>query len=282
MRPTEHPLRKYTRPHVKHTTTCPGCGNGIVAQAILRSIDELALNFDNFVFVSGIGCSAWIPSPLFAVDTLHTTHGRPIAFATGVKLGQPDMNVMVVSGDGDLTAIGGNHLVHAARKNIDLTVVLVNNGIYGMTGGQTAPTTPLGLTTITSPYGTMEHPLDVSATIVAAGAPFVARWTTYHPRQLTRSIKKGLQKKGFALIEAVSQCPVQFGRVSKLGKAVDILKHFKDNSVSTTKAARMSKEELQGKIIIGEFVDIEKPELSSQWIELKNQMAKETVCHNKI
>ena len=277
----EHPLRKYTRPHIKRTTTCPGCGNGIVAQAILRAIDELSLNIDDFVFVSGIGCSAWIPSPLFAADTLHTTHGRPVAFATGVKLGRPDMNVMVVSGDGDLTAIGGNHLIHAARKNIDLTVVLVNNGIYGMTGGQTAPTTPLGLTTITSPYGTMEHPLDISATIVAAGAPFVARWTTAHPRQLTRSIKKGLQKKGFALIEAISQCPVQFGRVSRLGKATDFLQHYKKNSISFSKASGLSREELAGRIVIGEFVDIEKPELSSQWTDLKHQMGQDARCHNK-
>ena len=277
----EHPLRKYTRPHVERTTTCPGCGNGIVAQAILRAIDELALDIDDFAFVSGIGCSAWIPSPLFSADTLHTTHGRPIPFATGVKLGRPDMNVMVVSGDGDLTAIGGNHLIHAARKNIDLTVVLVNNGIYGMTGGQAAPTTPLGLTTISSPYGTMEHPLDISAMIVAAGAPFVARWTTVHPRQLTRAIKKGLQKKGFALIEAISQCPVQFGRVSKLGKAVDMLKHFKENSVRIHKASQMDAAELEHKIVVGEFVDIEKRELSSQWAELKALVAQEDICHSR-
>ena len=279
---TEHPLRKYTRPHVKRTTTCPGCGNGIVAQAILRAIDELKINIDDFVFVSGIGCSAWIPSPLFSADTLHTTHGRPIAFATGVKLGRPESYVMVASGDGDLTAIGGNHLIHAARKNIDITVVLVNNGIYGMTGGQTAPTTPRGLTTITSPYGSMEHALNISEMITAAGAPYVARWTTNHPRQLTRSIKKGIQKKGFALVEAISQCPVQFGRVSKIGKAVDILKYFKANSIRIDKAAKMSEAERQGKIIIGEFADAEKVELSSQWMELSKQMMKEEeTCHAK-
>ena len=279
---TEHPLRKYTRPHVKRTTTCPGCGNGIVAQAILRAIDELGLNIDDFVFVSGIGCSAWIPSPLFSADTLHTTHGRPIAFATGVKLGRPESFVMVASGDGDLTAIGGNHLIHAARKNIDITVVLVNNGIYGMTGGQTAPTTPRGLTTITSPYGSMEHAFNISEMITSAGAPYVARWTTNHPRQLTRSIKKGIQKKGFALVEAISQCPVQFGRVSKIGKAVDILKYFKANSIRIDKAAKMSEAERQGKIIIGEFADAEKVELSSQWMELSKQMMKEEeTCHAK-
>ena len=279
---TEHPLRKYTRPHVKRTTTCPGCGNGIVAQAILRAIDELGLNIDDFVFVSGIGCSAWIPSPLFSADTLHTTHGRPIAFATGVKLGRPESYVMVASGDGDLTAIGGNHLIHAARKNIDITVVLVNNGIYGMTGGQTAPTTPRGLTTITIPYGSMEHAFNISEMITSAGAPYVARWTTNNPRQLTRSIKKGIQKKGFALVEAISQCPVQFGRVSKIGKAVDILKYFKANSIRIDKAAKMSEAERQGKIIIGEFADAEKVELSSQWMELSKQMMKEEeTCHAK-
>ena len=277
----EHPLRKFTRPHVKKTTTCPGCGNGIVAQAILRSIDELGLNMDDFVFVSGIGCSAWIPSPLFAADTLHTTHGRPVAFATGVKLGRPESHVMVASGDGDLTAIGGNHLIHAARRNIDITVVLVNNGIYGMTGGQTAPTTPRGLTTITSHYGSMEHALNISEMITAAGAPYVARWTTFHPRQLTRSIKKGIQKKGFALIEAVSQCPVQFGRASKIGKAVNMLQYFKENSIRLNKTAEMSETDLQGKIIVGEFADKEKVELSSQWLELSKKMMEEESCHVK-
>ena len=272
----EHPLRKYTRNHVTRTTTCPGCGNGIVTQTILRAIDELDLEMNDFVFVSGIGCSAWIPSPLFDADTLHTTHGRPIAFATGVKLGLPEKHVMVASGDGDLTAIGGNHLIHAARRNIDLTVVLINNGIYGMTGGQTAPTTPRGLKTITNPYGTLEHTFDISRMVAAAGASFVARWTTFHPRQMTRSIKKGIQKKGFALIEAVSQCPVQYGKVSKLGKAVDILRYFKENSIKTNKAKDLSPEELEGKIVIGELVDTEKAELSEEWERLKCALMEES------
>lgn len=271
----EHPLKKYTRSHVTRTTTCPGCGNGIVTQAILRAIDELCLEMNDFVFVSGIGCSAWIPSPLFDADTLHTTHGRPIAFATGVKLGLPEKHVMVASGDGDLTAIGGNHLIHAARRNIDLTVVLINNGIYGMTGGQTAPTTPRGLKTITNPHGTLEHTFDISRMVAAAGASFVARWTTFHPRQMTRSIKKGIQKKGFALIEAVSQCPVQYGKVSKLGKAVDILRYFKENSIKVNKAKDLSPEELEGKIVIGEFVDTEKAELTEEWERLKCALMEE-------
>jgi 2-oxoglutarate ferredoxin oxidoreductase subunit beta len=270
---TAHPLKeKYARSHVHRTTTCPGCGIGTVSQAILRAIDELGLNMDDLVFVSGIGCSAWIPSPFYNADTLHTTHGRPIAFATGVKLGLPDKQVMVVSGDGDLTAIGGNHLIHAARRNINLTVVLVNNGIYGMTGGQTAPTTPRGIKTITSPYGVMEHDFDISPMVAAAGASYVARWTTYHPRQMTRSIKKGIRKKGFALVEAVSQCPVQYGRASKLGGAVEMLTYFKENSIRLAKAGQLDEAQLQGKIIVGEFCDRDKAELSEQWVRLRCEM----------
>jgi 2-oxoglutarate ferredoxin oxidoreductase subunit beta len=258
-----HPLRKYMRPEVKKTTFCPGCGAGIITQALLRAIDELGINIDDCVFVSGIGCSAWIPSPLINADMLHTTHGRPIAYASGVKLGLPDKHVIVVSGDGDLSAIGGNHLIHAARRNIDMTVILVNNGIYGMTGGQTAPTTPFGLTTITSPYGNAEHEFDISKLVTAAGASYVARWTTYHPRQMTKSIKKGIEKKGFAMIEAIAQCPVQYGRVSKQGSAVNMLKNYKQNGIRVEKAAKMDAAELQGKIVEGEFVDLDKPELIS-------------------
>jgi len=271
MNAIQHPLRKYIRGHVTKTTTCPGCGNGMAAQAILRAIDELGLSMDDFVFVSGIGCSAWIPSPLFAADTLHTTHGRPIAYATGVKLGLPEKHVMVVSGDGDLSAIGGNHLIHAARKNIGLTVVLMNNRIYGMTGGQTAPTTPKGLRTITSPYETLEYPFNIAEMVVAAGAPFVARWTTFQPRQITRSLKKALQRKGFSLIEVITQCPVQFGRVSKLGNAVNMLKHFKENSVPLKKARALDSGALAGKIVVGEFVDIEKAELAQECARIIRQ-----------
>jgi 2-oxoglutarate ferredoxin oxidoreductase subunit beta len=267
-----HPFRRYMRSHVTRTTTCPGCGNGIITQAILRAIDELGLDMEDFIFVSGIGCSAWIPSPLFAADTLHTTHGRPIAFATGIKLSLPEKNVLVASGDGDLAAIGGNHLIHAARRNINLTVVLVNNGIYGMTGGQTAPTTPRGVSTTTSPFGALEHAFDICALVAAAGSPYVARWTTYHPRQITRSIKKAIRKKGFALVEAISQCPVQFGRAANLGKAVDMLKYYKDNSIAIQKAKDLDKEALKGRIVVGEFVDVEKAELTSEWARLKQEV----------
>ncbi len=273
MSATVHPLKhKYTRPQIGRTTTCPGCGNGIVTQAILRAIEELGHDMDDYAFVAGIGCSGWISSPLFAADTLHTTHGRPIAFATGLKMGLPDKHVFVASGDGDLSAIGGNHLIHAARRNIDLTVVLVNNGIYGMTGGQTAPTSPYGLTTITSPYGNMEQQLDISGVVAAAGASYVARWTTYHPRQMTKAIKRAIEKKGFSLVEAVSQCPVQYGRASRLGRAVDILKHYKENSVRLAKAREMEAADLQGKIVVGEFADQDKPELSESMGALRRKV----------
>ncbi len=277
MTATAHPYRRYMRPHVSRTTTCPGCGNGIIAQAILRATSQLGLDMDDFIFVSGIGCAAWIPSPLFAADTLHVTHGRPIAHATGIKLCLPEKHVLVASGDGDLAAIGGNHLIHAARRNIGLTVVLVNNGIYGMTGGQTAPTTPPGVATITSPYGSLEHPFDLCALVGAAGASYVARWTTAHPRQITRSVKKALKKKGFAIVEVISQCPVQFGKAANLGKAVDMLRHFKASSIKVEEAEGLDEEARKGRIVVGEFKDEEKGELASQWTALKRAVMEETL-----
>jgi len=257
----EHPLAKYIRPSAKTTANCPGCGNGILTQSILRAIGELGLTLDDVIFVSGIGGAAWIPSPSFFADVLHTTHGRPIAFGIGIKAALPGKRVMVISGDGDLTAIGGNHLIHAARRNIAMTVFCVNNGIYGMTGGQVAPTTPLGLTTVTTPFGNVENPFDICELVKGAGASFVARWTTYHPRQIVRTAKKAIQKKGFAFVEVLSQCPVEFGRKTGMGTAVQMLEWYKKQSVTATRAKDMSPEELRDKIVVGELVDIEKPEL---------------------
>lgn len=257
----EHPLAKFIRPSAKTTANCPGCGNGILAQSILQAIEELGLRLDDFVFVSGIGCAAWIPSPSFYADVLHTTHGRPIAFGIGVKVALPHKRVMVISGDGDLTAIGGNHLIHAARRNIAMTVFCVNNGIYGMTGGQVAPTTPLGLTTVTTPFGNAENPFDICELVKGAGAPFVARWTTYHPRQLVRTAKKAILKKGFAFVEVLSQCPVEFGRKTGIGNAVQMLEWYKTKSVGVARAKDMPPAELADRIVVGELVDIQKPEL---------------------
>jgi len=265
----QHPLAKFIRPSAKTTANCPGCGNGILAQSILRAIDDLGLTMEDFVFVSGIGCSAWIPSPSFFADVLHTTHGRPIAFATGVKAAMPDKHVMVISGDGDLTAIGGNHLIHAARRNIDMTVFCVNNGIYGMTGGQVAPTTPLGAHTVTTPFGNAENPFDICRLVEGAGASFVARWTTYHPRQIVKTAAKAIQKRGFAFVEVISQCPVEFGRKTGMGNSVQMLEYYKKNSVTRAKAATMSAEDLTGKIVVGEFVDIDKPELIARMAEVR-------------
>ena len=266
-----HPLHRFIRPSVVGTTNCPGCGNGIAAQAILRAMDELALTMDDFVFVSGIGCSAWIPSPYFNADVLHTTHGRPIAFALGIKMGLPEKKVMVVSGDGDLTAIGGNHLIHNARRNVDMIVICLNNGIYGMTGGQAAPTTPMGLKTTTTPYGTFENPFDISRLVIAAGASFVARWTTHQARQLTSSIKKAMQRKGFSFIEVITQCPVQFGKKTGSGSAVQMMREYKENSIPAKEAEKLSEKELQGKIVVGEFVNKELPEMVEEIQKMKER-----------
>ena len=272
MKSVEHPLRKYLRPSVEATTFCPGCGDGTVLASILQAIDELGMTMDDFVFVSGIGCAAWIISPNFNADVLHTTHGRPIAFATGIKLSLPEKKVMVVSGDGDLTAIGGNHLIHAARRNIEMVVICANNGIYGMTGGQVAPTTPREARTITTPYGSLENTFDISRMVQAAGASYVARWTAYQPRQMTKSIKKAIQKKGFAFIEVISQCPVQFGAKTGAGGAVEMLEMYRKSSISVKKAVEMSPQEIEDKIVTGEFIDTAKPELCDEIARLKERI----------
>ena len=266
-----HPLHQFIRPLVTSTTNCPGCGNGIAAQSILRAVDDLGMNLDDFVFVTGIGCAAWIPSPFFNADVLHTTHGRPIAFALGIKMGLPEKKVMVISGDGDLAAIGGNHLIHNARRNVEMIVICLNNGIYGMTGGQAAPTTPVGLKTATTPYGTFENSFDISQLVIAAGASFVARWTTYQPRQLTATIEKAIQKKGFSFIEVITQCPVQFGRKTGSGSAVQMMKEYKEKSVTVKEAANLSEEKLQGKIVVGELVDKAKPEMVEEIMKMKKR-----------
>ena len=267
-----HPLAEYVRPSASRTANCPGCGNGILAQAILRAFKEDNRDMDDFVFVSGIGCAAWIPSPFFNGDVLHTTHGRPLAFATGVKLAAPDRNVMVISGDGDLLAIGGNHFIHAARRNIDMTVICINNSIYGMTGGQVAPTTPVGLKTMTSPYGNVENSFDISSLAAAAGATFVARWTVVHARQITKTVRKALAHKGFSFIEIISQCPVQFGRKSGMGNTTQMFDYYRDNSVPAAKATRMTPEELNGRIVVGELVEASRPVLDEELERVRREL----------
>lgn len=246
---------KYLRQELLPTTFCAGCGCGTVLNTFIHAVDQLGINPRELVFVTGIGCSSWIPSPYFKGDTLHTTHGRPLAFATGVKVMRPDLKVVVIAGDGDLAGIGGNHLIHAARRNIDISVFMVNNWNYGMTGGQVSPTTPFGVPTTTTPYKNVEHPLQAAELVAAAGAGYVSRWTTYHVFPLLKSIKEAMQFKGFSFVEIISQCPVSYGKLVNMRKATEFLHFYKDHSVNVQKAKEMSDEELEGKIVVGKLLE---------------------------
>jgi 2-oxoglutarate ferredoxin oxidoreductase subunit beta len=241
---------------------CPGCGAYTVTNVFLRAIHELGHeDLSKFVFCSGIGCSAWIPSPHFMADSIHTLHGRSITVATGIKLIRPDINVVVFGGDGDIVGIGLSHFMHAARRNLDILVIMVNNMIYGMTGGQVAPTTPLKTVTTTTPYGSYEHPLDASRLAVTAGACYVTRWTTVNINELRESIKEALNMRGFRFIEVVSQCPTAFGRRAGFKNAGEMLKWFKENTTPIEQAEKMSEDELTSRIIIGRFTKKQRPTL---------------------
>lgn len=269
----EHPVAGYFRDRINYKN-CPGCGNGIIAHAILRAIGRSGRGIDDYAFVSGIGCSGWIPSPFFNTDVLHVTHGRPAAVATGLKLAIPDKRVVVIAGDGDTSAIGGNHFIHAARRNIDITFVTVNNSIYGMTGGQAAPTTPFSSVTATTPYGSIERRFDLCGLMKAAGATFIARWTTYHARQLEKSLLAAFGHPGFSFVEVISQCPVQYGKViGKRNDPVGMMMAYRDNSVSVEAAGKMGRDELAGKIVVGEFVREENvPELTREMERLRREV----------
>jgi len=257
-RMTQHPLTKYLRSERMPHIWCEGCGNGLILNSFLTALDELKVDLDKIVVVSGIGCIGRAAGYV-NVDSFHTTHGRAIAFATGVKLANPDLQVVVISGDGDLFAIGGNHFIHAARRNLDIKVICANNFNYGMTGGQYGPTTPLEAWTTTTPYGNIEHPFNLVHLAAASGAVYVARWTALHVRRLKDSIKKSLQKEGFSFIEVISPCPTIFDRYNKRGTAVDVMKWFK--LVSNVKHGHdPAKTEItKNQIMVGEFVDVERP-----------------------
>jgi 2-oxoglutarate ferredoxin oxidoreductase subunit beta len=259
-------LRKDKFPHI----WCEGCGDGIALKAILRAIDNLGIQKDNIAMVSGIGCSSRTPGYV-DFNTLHTTHGRAIAFATGLKMARPDLTVIVITGDGDATAIGGNHLIHAARRNINLTVLLYNNHIYGMTGGQVSPTTPRGDYATTAPYGGLENTFDIAGLTIAAGASFVARSTVYHAKLLEKMIEQALQKKGFSLVEILSPCPTAYGKINKLGKGKDLILNQKSQAVRVEKARTMSAEDLRGKEVIGVLADRELPEYISTYDKITSQ-----------
>jgi 2-oxoglutarate ferredoxin oxidoreductase subunit beta len=252
-----HPFAKYLRAEMMPHIWCAGCGNGIVLNCFVHALDELKTDLNKLVIVSGIGCIGRAAGYTYA-DSFHTTHGRALAFATGVKLANPELEVVVISGDGDLFAIGGNHFIHAARRNIGVKVICVNNFNYGMTGGQQGPTTPLDSITATSPYGNVEHPFNLVHLAAASGSTYVARWTTLHVRRLTQSLKKLLQKEGFCFVEALSPCPEIFGRHNKMRSGLEMMEWFKRASVVENFSDPAKADITPDKIVVGEFVDIEK------------------------
>jgi len=258
---------KYLRVNKLPLIWCAGCGDGIVLKAMLRAIDRTGLSKDQITMVSGIGCSSRLTGYV-DFNTLHTTHGRAIAYATGVKMVKPEMTVIVVTGDGDATAIGGNHYIHAARRNIDLTVILFNNNIYGMTGGQVSPTTPSGYRASTAPYGSVENSFNISGLAEAAGASFVARGTVYDAIKLDRMIEKAIRKKGFSVVEVMTPCPTAFGRRNRLGNGSHMIKLLKQDSISLAKAAKMDAEALKDKIVTGILVDRDMPEYTENYQKL--------------
>ncbi|MBM4451449.1 MAG: 2-oxoacid:ferredoxin oxidoreductase subunit beta [Chloroflexi bacterium] len=250
-------LRQDRLPHI----WCPGCGIGPVMSCFLRAIDRAGLDADSICVVSGIGCSGRVAGYV-KLDSFHTTHGRPIPFASGLKLANPKLNVTVFSGDGDLVAIGGNHLIHAARRNLDMTVICVNNFNYGMTGGQVGPTAPFDARTTTTPYGNFESPFNLPYLLAASGASYVARWTVLHLRQLEKAIAEALLKPGFSFIEAIGPCPVVYGRMNKEPEGLDSLRYYQEKSVIRNGAdPKDAGIELNGPIVVGKFVDVERPTL---------------------
>jgi len=254
--PVEPFLRMDRMPHI----WCPGCGIGTTVNCFTRALLESKADLDKVAIVSGIGCTGRVAG-YAKLDSFHTTHGRAIPFATGLKLANPSLQVVVYSGDGDLSAIGGNHLIHAARRNIDLKVICVNNMIYAMTGGQTAPTTPGSAITSTHPYGAFEPSFNLAQLADSAGASYVARWTVFHVKQLSRSMTEVLHKKGFCFIEVLSPCPTLYQRRNKLGDALETMKYYKAaskirNGAPTSETALSMK----GEIIVGKFVDRDRPD----------------------
>lgn len=260
----ERYIKKESLPYI----FCAGCGNGIILNAAIHAIDELGIK-DDMACVSGIGCSSWIP-PYLDMDVMHTIHGRAIAFAEGLKMSRPEKHILVFTGDGDCLAIGGNHLLHAANRNINITVIMVNNFIYGMTGGQKSPTTPVGAKTKTSPYGTIDEPIDACKVAMSAGATFCARWTVAHPNQLKKTMKEGILHKGFSFVEVLSICPVQAGKsIFNERDPWKMIARIKENTVISTEWT--NEYEKGAKLQIGNFKkDTSRIEYTEKIEQLKN------------
>jgi len=257
---TQEFLRTKKLPHI----WCPGCGNGIVTAALVRAIERADYDQRDVVIVSGIGCSSRAAGYL-NFNTLHTTHGRALAFATGLKMARPELKLFVIMGDGDCSAIGGNHFIHSARRNIDLNAIVVNNHIYGMTGGQHSPLTPTGKKATTAPRGTLEREFNLLDLARGAGATFGARGNAAQPRQLEQLITRAANHKGFSLVEALSPCPIAYGRRNKLGGPVDMLKELKESSISIERATSKEETELEGKTITGVIYQDEVPEYAAEY-----------------
>lgn len=254
-----NPRRKYLRPEKLPHFFCGGCGCGQVLNYYMQALEELDMDPGEMVHIGGVGCTARIPVYI-KTDMFHGVHGRTLAWATGVKMMQPETPVVIFAGDGDAASIGGNHLIHAARRNLDVTVVMVDNMNFAMTGGQVAPTTPENAVTMTTPYGSAEPRFDVCELAKSAGATHVERWTTSQATQCKNAIKKALQHKGFSLVEIVSQCPTHFGRYAlKTGDPVEVIKWIEEHSYTDAKGEKMTEEEKKGKLRCGIYVDIEKP-----------------------
>ena len=257
--PYRHPkdelLREDRIPHI----WCPGCGIGSAFSASISTLQKLGIDYDQIVIVSGIGCTGRVAGYL-NLDSFHTTHGRAIPFATGLKLAKPELKVFVFSGEGDLFSIGGNHFMHAARRNIDLTVICVNNMNYGMTGGQVSANTPIGAKTTTSPYGNVEVPLNLPSLAAACGAVYVARWLSLDVRRLAQSYHEALTKEGFSFVEVIAPCPTAFGRRNRLGSALDMIKLYEENSMIKNGVHPDETVIQEGKkMVLGKFVDTQRP-----------------------
>jgi len=255
----ENPMEGFLRmdriPHI----WCSGCGIGTVVTSFVEALKKSELDLDKVAVVSGIGCTGRVAGYI-KLDSFHTTHGRAIPFATGLKLANPELKVVVFSGDGDLTGIGGNHFIHAARRNMDLTIVCVNNFNYAMTGGQVASTTPVNANASTAPYGNFEFPFSLPYLAEAAGATYVARWTALHLRRVTKSIQEALGRKGFSFIEVITPCVTLYARRNRLGDGLNLLKYYHDNSeIKHGADTRTLDISYQGKLIVGKFIEKDKP-----------------------
>lgn len=261
--PMEGLLRMDRMPHI----WCPSCGIGLAVTAFTAALEKAGIDPNMASIVSGIGCTGRVAGYV-KLDSFHTTHGRAIAFATGIKVGNPKLKVIVFSGDGDLIAIGGNHFIHAARRNIDMLVICVNNFIYAMTGGQVAPTTPLAAYATTSPYGCVEPPFNIPYIADSSGAVYVARWTALHIRRLTKSIAEALQKTGFSVIEVISPCAMYYGRTNRLGDGLDLMRFYHDNvEIRHGEDTKNCNIGFQTKIVCGTFVDRERPSYMERYNE---------------